>query len=114
MITIKDDIDKYVAVYYSDPKPEYFWGKIKKTFSSDPDSPNTSVEIDFLRKSTLSANPSDWKWSEKPDFKKEIEVIETRFLLYGPVLPDNIKAGALTFPDLQAMEALQKFVERCT
>ena len=107
-------MDKYVAVYYSDPKPQYFWGKIKKTFSSDPDSPNTSVEIDFLRKSTIIAYPSDWKWTEKPEFKKEISVIETKFILYGPVLPTDIKAGALTFPDRQAMEALQIFVERCT
>ena len=50
VVTIEDaDVSKYVAVYYTDPKLQYFFGKITEVFSEDSDSKN-KVEIDFFEK----------------------------------------------------------------
>ena len=101
------DINKYVAVYYSNP-PRYYWGKVKNTFSQDPDSPNDKVEIDYLKKATLSANPADWTWAERINVK-DIGIIDTKCIVYGPVLPNDFTARGMKFPDVAAMEALGRF-----
>ena len=50
-ISIEDeDVGKYVAVYYTDPKPYYCWGQIRKVFSNDEESTVEKIEVDFLHK----------------------------------------------------------------
>ena len=53
-----DDINKYVSVFYSEPKPYYCWGKITKVFSNDEDTAIDQVEVDFLRRKIISSCPS--------------------------------------------------------
>lgn len=105
------DISKYVAVAYTHPKFKYYWGKITKVFSQDSDATNDKVEIDFLRKRTMGANPADWDWEEKQGKLKEIEIIDTKHILYGPILP-TFKGRTMKFPDFQAMAALQELEGR--
>lgn len=100
------DVGKYVAVYFSNPKPQYYWGKVIKTFSTDEDTDVTQVEIDFLKKKTISSNPSDWTWTDQK--VKEIIVVDTKFLIYGPVIPD-IRKNIFIFPDVQATASFHKF-----
>lgn len=108
--TIEDaDIYKYVAVYYSHPKPHYFWGKIVKVFSSDEETDVTQVEVDFLQRKAISSDPSAWTWAEK--VVKEVLIIDTQFIVFGPVLPE-VKKNIFRFPDVQAMASLRKFEER--
>ena len=45
-----EDVGKYVAVYYTDPKAYYCWGQIRKVFSNDGESAVEKIEVDFLRK----------------------------------------------------------------
>ena len=104
------DISKYVAVAYTDPNYKYYWGKIK-VFSQDSDAKNDKVEIDFLRKRTIGANPADWDWVDKQGKLKEIEIIDTKHIIYGPLLPD-FKGRTMKFPDLKAMAALRELEGR--
>ena len=105
------DISKYVAVAYTHPKCKYYWGKITRAFSQDSDANNDKVEIDFLRKRTISANPADWDWEDKQGKLKEIEIIETKHIIYGPMLP-TFKGRTMKFPDLKAMAALRELEGR--
>ena len=102
------DIHKYVAVYFSHPKPHYFWGKIVKVFSSDEETEVTQVEVDFLQKKTISSDPSAWTWAEKT--VKEVLIIDTKFIVFGPLLPD-IRKNMFHFPDVEAMASLREFDE---
>ena len=52
-----NDIGKYVAIYYSDPRPCYYWGKITKVFSDDDETDINAVEVDFLKKKTITSDP---------------------------------------------------------
>ena len=56
-------------------------GEINKVFSQDSDANNDKVEIDFLRKRTISANPADWDWEDKQGKLKEIEIIDTKHII---------------------------------
>ena len=91
------DIGKYVAVFYTDPKPHYYWGKLTKVFATDKDTDVTEVEVDFLQKKTLSSDPSAWTWKDKK--VKEVLIVNTKFIVYGPVVPDS-KKDVLIFPDV--------------
>ena len=102
------DVDKYVAVYFSHPKPHYFWGKIVKLFSNDEEADVTQVEVEFLKKK-ISSDPSAWTWAEKAI--KEALIVETKFIVFGPLLPD-VKKNVFLFPDVLAMASLQEFKER--
>ena len=109
IIAIEDaDIGKYVAVYFSDPKPKYYWAKILKVFSNDASDPNDKVEVEYLRQHTLSSNPADRAWIEKT-VQKEIEIVDTKLVLYGPVCASSsTKGSSLKFPDVLADKALRK------
>ncbi|XP_050705474.1 uncharacterized protein LOC126990869 [Eriocheir sinensis] len=108
--TIEDaDTYKYVAVYFSHPKPQYFWGKILKVFSSDEETEVTQVEVDFLQKKAISSDPSAWTWAEKT--VKEVLIIDTKFIVFGPLVPD-VKKNIFRFPDVQAMASLREFEQR--
>ena len=101
-----DDVGKYVAVYYSCQKPSYYWGKITKVFSDDDDTDVTAVEVDFLQKKTLTSDPKLLTWCEK--IRKEVLVVETKYIIWGPVFADIISKGLLRFPDVEATARLQK------
>ena len=107
-ITEDSALNKYVAVYYSDPNPTYYWGKVLKVFSNDEDTAVDKVEVDFLRRNKISSCPSEVDWTHKA--VKEILIVEKRFILYGPVVPE-IRGRTFRFPDVQAMAALQKLEE---
>lgn len=108
--TIEDaDTYKYVAVYFSHPKPQYFWGKILKVFSSDEETEVTQVEVDFLQKKAISSDPSAWTWAEKT--VKEVLIIDTKFIVFGPLVPD-VKKNIFRFPDVEAMASLREFEQR--
>ena len=99
-------MNKYVAVYYTDPKPYYCWGQIRKVFSNDEEGAVNQVEVDFLCKSN-SSRPSEVEWTEKK--QKEILIVSTKFIIMGPVVP-VITGNTLKFPDTDAKSALQKLV----
>ena len=103
------DTYKYVAVYFSHPKPHYFWGKILKVFSSDEETDVTQVEVDFLQKKTISSDPSAWTWAEKT--LKEVLIIDAKFIVFGLLLPD-VRKNIFRFPDVEAMASLREFEER--
>ena len=72
-VTIEDeDVAKYVAVYYSDPKLQYYWGRITHVFSNDPETKNDQVKVDFLKKRTYTTDPEDWEWEDKKKQSKDI------------------------------------------
>ena len=110
LCTIEDsDVGKHVAVYYTDRTSHYYWGKVTKVFSRDEDTDVTEVEVDFLQKKTISSDPSAWTWTEKK--VKEVLVVETKFIIYGPVTPD-IRKNIFTFPVVQGTASLQKLEGR--
>ena len=97
------DTDKYVAVFYTNPKPYYCWGQIKKVFSNDEDTAIDKVEVEFLGRKTISSCPSEVNWTVKN--KKKVLFVATKFILMGPV-----KGSTFRFPDTEAVSALQKLV----
>ena len=108
-ISIKDeDVGKYVAVYYTDPKAYYCWGQIRKVFSNDVESAVEKIEVDFLRKKPISSCPSEVNWTEKKP--KETLIVDTEFILLGPVVP-KITGSTMKFPDTNAVSALKKLVD---
>ncbi len=91
-----DSVNKYYAVFYTDPKLKYYWGKVTKTFTNDDDDDDIEkVEVDFLQQKAFGSNPHDWTWCERP--VKDIEVLESQYIFYGPVLPE-IKKRSFHFP----------------
>lgn len=72
----------------------YYWGKVTKLFSNDEDTEVTQVEVDFLQKKAISSNPAAWTWAEKT--VEEVLIIDSKFILFGPVLPE-IRKNILTF-----------------
>ena len=68
-----DSIGQYVAVLYTEPRPQYYWGIVTKTFSDDEETNVMKIEVDFLQKKTLSSDPSLWTWTEKT--KKDIDIV---------------------------------------
>ncbi|KAK8371954.1 hypothetical protein O3P69_016297 [Scylla paramamosain] len=78
-----DSVNKYYAVFYTDPKLKYYWGKVTKTFTNDDDDDDIEkVEVDFLQQKAFGSNPHDWTWCERP--VKDIEVLESQYIFYGP------------------------------
>ena len=71
-------------------------GKIIKTFENDVDSDVIEAEMDFLSKKDIGSDPQNWTWVHKPN--KDIEIVKTKYILYGPVTPE-IRKGKFTFPD---------------
>ena len=86
------DVGRYFAVYYNKPA-SYYWGKLVKTFSEDPDSANESAEFQFLHKKKLSTAPSEITWEEPkvPD----MSIVSAEFVFYGP--EDPIETPQKTF-----------------
>ena len=99
----EESIGKYYATLYTSPKTTYYWGKVLKTFENDVDSEVESVEMDFLSKKDLGSNPESWTWNQKG--RPDIEIVEAKYIFYGPALPD-INKGKFSFPDKQVYEYL--------
>jgi hypothetical protein len=102
MPTIKDSCigsGEFYACYYTQPNT-FYWGQIVKTFSDDPDSPNHSSEVEFLKKgfSSLGKDPKDWCWKKRDDKRKDIATLKNHFIFYGPLSP-RICNGIMFFPD---------------
>ena len=93
------------AVYYTEPRVIYYWGKIVKTFADDDDSPVNKVEIDCLQKKNISSDPKEWTWTER-NTKKDIDVVDKEYIFYGPVVPMIMK-NIFRFPDEMAFACLK-------
>ena len=50
---------KYFAVYYTEPRVTYYWGKVLRTFSIE-EGEVSEVELNFLKKKTIGSDPKDW------------------------------------------------------
>ena len=95
-----DSVNKYYAVFYTDPKLKYYWGKVTKTFTNDDDEDDIDkVEVDFLHQKAVSRNPRDWTWREKTS-ERHWNIRATVYILWT-VLPE-IKKGVFTFSDVEA------------
>lgn len=90
-----DSVGKYYAVYYTEPRTVYYWGKITKTF----------VEIDCLRKKNLSSDPKKWTWIERIK-DKDIVIVDTEYIFYGPEVP-VVMRNIMRFPDEMAYARLK-------
>ena len=100
------DKDGYYAVYYEAPKLTYYWGKITKTFSDDDMTDINAVEVDFLKKKTISSNINEWNWAvPNPGCYHEISIINAKYVFYGPVVPKKHK-GILYFPEHKVWNTL--------
>ena len=111
-IITDDAVGKYYAVYYTEPRVIYYWGKIVKTFADDDDSPVNKVEIDCLQKKNISSDPKEWTWTER-NTKKDIDVVDKEYIFYGPVVPMIMK-NIFRFPDEMAfacLKAIEKKIE---
>ena len=85
----------------------YFWGKIIRTFADDDDTPVTKAEIDYLQKKNISSNPNEWTWIQRAQDKKDIDIVDTQYIFYGPEEPE-VKKCLLRFPDEIAFARLKK------
>ena len=99
----EESIGKYYAVYYTEPLT-YYWGKVTKVFSEDEEGEVTRVELDFLRKKTITSNPKGWSWIER--VFKDLEIVPTDYVFYGPEKP-NFEKSTLYFPDETVYTCLQ-------
>ena len=57
---------------------------LKKTTTT-----SNKVEIEFLRKKDIGSDPNDWTWTTKAI--KDIYIVSTLFVLYGPCQPTVVK-----------------------
>ena len=103
----KDSIGKFYAVYYTEPKPRYYWGKIVHVFSHEEDGEINKVTVDFLRQKTISSNHQDWSWDEPR--AKDVDTVETKFVFHSPELPIITKSKFL-FNENNAMTAFNKLM----
>ena len=62
-----------------------------------------------MQKKTISSDPSAWTWAEKT--LKEVLIIDTKFIVFGPLLPD-VRKNILGFPVVETMASLREFEER--
>ena len=104
----EDAINKYVAIVYTEPRLKYYWGKILKTFEDDEDEQANKIEVEFLKQKSLSSDPKLWTWHSP--MKKEVEILDVKFVLFGPCTPD-IRAGKFYFPDCEASACLVRYGE---
>jgi hypothetical protein len=105
-ITVDDaNIGDNYAVAYSPPKVTYYWGKVQKVFSNDGDEPVNKVEIKFLLQKQLSADTSRIRWNFPP--VSDVEIVEAKFIGYGPCKPDILMGGNFRFDDEAAKAALE-------
>ena len=86
-------------MFYTEPQLSYYWGKVIKTFAQDEDADIDSLPINFLKQKNIGSDPSQWTWQDKK--AKEVTIVEARYILYGPVIPD-IKNNVFIFPDSAA------------
>ena len=93
------------AVFYTESKVTYYWGKVLKTFSNDVDDDVNKVEFQFMQRSVLSSDTSQWKWT----FPATVPT-ECVFVFYGPELPD-IGKNVFTFPDGKMKRIWSKWLE---
>lgn len=91
----EESIGKYFVIYYTEPLT-YYWGKVTKVFSENEDGEVTRVEVDFLKKKTITSDPKDWSWVERA--VKEIGIVPTDYIFYGS---ENLRVTMCTmyFPD---------------
>ena len=106
-VAIDDDaINKFFAVYYTEPKKQYYWGKVLKVFSDDEDLPVKSLEMTFVHRKYLSSMPETltWHWPAVEDKS----IIDEQYVFMGPCRPDLLKNGAYRFDDRKAVELFNK------
>ena len=96
-------LNKYVAVFYLEPKPRYIWGKILKTFEDDEDAEVNQIEIEFLKRKCLSRDPKFWTWHAP--LKKDVKIVDVKYVLVGPCIPD-VRSGKFYFPNREASDKL--------
>ena len=99
-----DSIGQYVAVLYTEPRPQYYWGIMTKTFYVYEEKNLMKTEVDFLQKKMLSSDPSLWTWTEKT--KKDIDIVSVNYVLLRPLQP-NVMKGLFHFPDVEATGLLR-------
>ena len=78
-------------------------------FSHDEESDIAQIEVEFLQKKTVTSDPTRWTWGE-PRNRKDVEIVNTKFVLLGPVLP-NIGKNYLCFPDVVAAALHHQYKE---
>ena len=100
----KEDEGKYVAVFYTEPKLKYYWGKV---LLADDDH-NKDLNISFLKQKAIGSNPMDWTWWEPPN--PEIQSIDQKYVLFGPVSP-TINRSVFKSPDSEAHARLLQLGE---
>ena len=85
----EENIGQYYAEYWQKPRG-YYWGKLLKVFSDDPDDAH-SGEFKFLQRKERSTDPSrifyDWPTQE------DIEIIDAGRCFWGPTKPDSVNIG---------------------
>lgn len=101
-----DSVNRYSAVIYTDPKKQYYWGKVTKVFSDDEELPVNKVEMMFLHHKTLSSMPEKITWHWPPEEDKHVADIE--YIFMGPCSPDLLKNGSYKFDDVKANEFMKK------
>ena len=86
----EENIGQYYALYWQKPRG-YYWGKLLKVFSDDPDDDAHSGEFKFLQWKEWSTDPSrifyDWPTQE------DIELIDAGRCCWGPTQPDVVNIG---------------------
>lgn len=105
-VITKESVNKYVAIVYTEPRLKYYWGKILQTVECDKTNKTTEIEVQFLKQKAIGSNPKHWTWHEP--LKPDIEVLEVKYVLYGPLLP-SIKNQIFTFPDSDAHARLLQY-----
>lgn len=102
----KESVKKYVAIIYTEPQLKYYWGKIVNTTESNQQT--TKTEVRFLKQKVIGSDPNKWTWYEPA--KPEMEVLNVKHVLYGPLIP-SIKHNIFTFPDSEASTLLLRVGE---
>ena len=67
------------------------------------------IEVELLQKKTVTSDPTRLARGELRN-RKDVEIVDTKFVLLGPVLP-NIGKNCLRFPDVEATALLHQYEE---
>ena len=101
--------ENYFAVYYTEPRVTYYWGRVMRTFSKE-EGEVSEVELNFLKEKTIGSNPKDWSWVERKT--SDVSVVPVQYVFFGPVHPEITKS-TFYFPDITVSGYLNKIHKAC-
>ena len=86
------------VVWYTDPKITYYWKKVLKVFSENPETHNNKAKMAFMLKKNISSNLFEvtWKWPKNEEMANK-EIVDTSTIFFGSCKPEIVKGVIFHF-----------------